>query len=66
MSDRSNNVARSRKKAAAAAVPDGPVSPRCREGLHLWCPLKAGRFGKYPCGCECHSGHMDKVKGMGR
>lgn len=62
MSERANNLARSRKK-AAAPVPDGPVSVRCREDLHLWCPLKAGQFGKYLCGCECHSGHVPKLKG---
>jgi len=31
-----------------------PVNRRCAEGLHLWCPTTAGRFGRQSCGCPCH------------
>jgi hypothetical protein len=40
----------------------GRVSARCREDMHLWCPLKAGRYGKYPCSCPCHEGQVSKAR----
>ena len=32
------------------------VNAWCRDGLHLWCPNKAGNLGRHPCDCPCHTG----------
>jgi hypothetical protein len=46
------------KKAGKATVtPLVKVNGWCTDGLHLWCPAKAGRYGRQPCACGCHSGH---------
>jgi hypothetical protein len=47
-----------RPAAVVAQVSAGPVSVRCRGRWHLWCGCRAGQFGRFPCGCACHTGQV--------
>jgi hypothetical protein len=48
-------AARSTKTGDAGTEPAPAVNGYCRDGLHLWCSHKAGRYGRQPCACECHA-----------
>ena len=57
MSERSKNLARSRRK--ARAIPTtllARIHGRCKDGMHLWCPGTVGRRTPQNCLCECHKG----------
>lgn len=36
----------------------GKVNAWCGKGMHLWCPNKAGRYGREICVCGCHAGRV--------
>ena len=57
MSERSKNLARSRRK--TASIPTTVLSrihARCQDGMHLWCPGTVGRKTPQACLCGCHKG----------
>ena len=46
---------------AARSAPK--VNGWCTDGLHLWCPNKSGRYGRFPCTCPCHQGRVVRTSG---
>jgi hypothetical protein len=65
MGERSNNLARSRKRAATRTPTTllGRTHESCRVGLHLWCPGTAGKTDK-ACLCACHTGRKVPAPGV--
>jgi hypothetical protein len=65
MSERTRNLARSRRRTAAVA----PVTKLlrtnqfCQDGLHLWCDgTVAGHRHVHECLCECHKGKNERLR----
>jgi hypothetical protein len=66
MTDRSKNLAGSRRKTPAEVTPVTKLvrtHDLCLDGLHLWCPgVVEGRKRSQDCLCPCHQGQTANLR----